>query len=182
MRIYNGFMLFIATIVFIVLGVCLISVGAGTLTSEKISSFFQQNILWIHVAGALFVVMAIVEIFLATKHLGKVPAVAFSNPLGEVRIAYDALEGYIRSLSSEISEIKEAKPQVVAGREGIEIHVRLVVERDINLPEVTSRFQDLVYKYVKDVMGIENIETIRVYIQKISSKKNQIPTQEETEE
>lgn len=181
MRVYNGFILFIATIAFITLGTCLIFVGTGVLTSPIIYSFFQQNSVVVLVTGVALVLLGIGEIFLGIKHLGRVPAVAFNNPLGEVRIAYEALEGYVRSLSNEISEIKEAKPQVVAGRDGIEIHARLVVERDVNIPEVTTRFQDLVYRYVKDVMGIENIESIKVYIQKISSKKSPI-SQEEGEE
>ena len=186
MRVYNGFMLFVATIVFIALGVCLIFVGTGVLTPSRIDPFFQQNSVGVLVAGVILILLGIGEIFLGIKYLGRVPAVAFSNPLGEVRIAYDALEGYVKSLSSEISEIKEAKPQVVASRDGIEIHARLVVERDINIPEVTTRFQDLVYRYVKDVMGIESIESIKVYIQKISSKKSQVleeekPSEEETE-
>ena len=183
MRIYNGLMLFIATIVFIALGIGLILIGSDVI-SKDMTSFFQQfNQGIVIAAGAILVLLGIGEIILGIKHLSRVPAVSFNNPLGEVRIAYDALEGYVRSLSGEISEIKEAKPQVVASRDGIEIHVRLVVERDINIPEVTSRFQDLIYKYVKDVMGIENIESIRVYIQKIAStKKNPtLPKEEETE-
>jgi hypothetical protein len=186
MRIYNGFMLFIATIVFIVLGVFLILNKAMTdqttifLTSPD--SFLHTNSGSLLIVGVIFILLGILEIILVVKHLGRVPAVAFSNPLGEVRISYDALEGYVRSLSSEISEIKDARPQIVAGKDGIEIHVRLVVERDINIPEVTSKFQDLVYKYVKDVMGIENIETVKVYIQRISSKKSQVSPKEQIEE
>jgi uncharacterized alkaline shock family protein YloU len=181
MKVYNGFMLVVATIVFIALGACLIFVGADIFTLDRIIDFFQQqNSFWVSIVGVVFLLLGIVEILLGMKKLGRVPAVAFSNPLGEVRIAYDALEGYVKSLSSEIPEIKDAKPRVVAGRGGIEIHARLVVERDVNLPETTSRFQDLISRYVKDVMGIEDIAAIRVYIQKISSKKSQLP-QEETE-
>lgn len=190
MRIYNGFMLFIATIVFIALGVCLIFFGAMEEQTTKMlsspDSLLRMNSGLLSIVGVILILLAIGEIILWMNSLNKMPVVAFNNPLGEVRVAYDALEGYIRSLSSEIHEIVDAKPQIVAGRDGIEIHARLVVERDVNLPELTARFQDLVSRYVKDVMGIENITTIKVYIQKIASKKSPIsreekPSEEETE-
>ena len=172
MRVYNGFMLVIATVVFVVLGICLIFIGAGIISPDSIKTFFQQNSLAVLICGLVLILLGILELYFGMKNLHKIPAVAFDNPLCEVKIAYDALEDYVRSLSTEITEIKDARPQVLAGRSGIEIHSRLVVERDVNIPEVTSRFQDLVSRYVKDVMGIENIAAIKVYIQKISGRKS----------
>lgn len=184
MRVYNIFMLFVATIIFIVLGIGLISVGFDSeiLKSEGINSFLQQNVEWVLSAGVILVLLAMLEIFTALKNLNRMPVIAFSNPLGEVRVAYDALEDYIKSLSTEISEIKDAKPQVVAGREGIEIHARLVVERDVNLPELTSRFQDLVSRYVKDVMGIDSVTAIKVYVQRIASRRSRSSQEEDFSE
>jgi hypothetical protein len=178
MKVYNGFMLVVATVVFLILGAGLIFISAGVFSLSEITPLLQQNNLVVLVSGLVFLLLGILELFLSMKRLSRVPAVAFSNPLGEVRIAYDALEDYVKSLSSEIPEIKDAKPQVLANREGLEIRTRLIVERDVNIPEVTSRFQDLVSRYVKDVMGIENISAIRVYIQKISSRKSRISKEE----
>ncbi len=187
MKIYNGFMLFIAIIVFITLGICLISFGVmGQNQIESLVSFLRFNSGLFSIVGIVLILLSITEIILVMKNLGKIPVVAFSNPLGEVRVAYEALEDYVKNLSTEIAEIKDARPQIVAGRDGIEIHTRLVVERDVNLPELTSRFQDLVSRYVKDVMGIDSITSIQVYIQKISSKKSLVaeeekkPSEEET--
>ncbi len=175
MRVYNCFMLVLATTVFILLGVSMVLFSLDVIT---IDTLVKQHNLKILIAGIVFAVLGILEIILAVKSLNKMPVVAFSNPLGEVRVAYDALEGYVKSLSTEIHEIKDAKPQVVAGRDGIEIHARLVVERDVNLPELTAKFQDLVSRYVKDVMGIDSITSIKVYIQRIAARRN-IDSQEE---
>jgi len=169
MRVYNGFMLVVATTVFILLGVSMILFSMDVIT---IDALVKQHGFKILVVGIVFALLGITEIIMAVKSLNKMPVVAFSNPLGEVRVAYDALEGYVKSLSTEIHEIKDAKPQVVAGRDGIEIHARLVVERDVNLPELTSKFQDLVSRYVKDVMGIDSITTIKVYVQRIATRKD----------
>lgn len=169
MRIYNGLMLVLATVVFIMLGVSMILFSLDVITIDTLA---KQHNLKILAIGIVFILLGILEIIIAVKNLNKMPVVAFSNPLGEVRVAYDALEGYVQSLSKEIHEIKDAKPQVVAGRDGIEIHTRLVVERDVNLPELTAKFQDLVSRYVKDVMGIDSITSIKVYIQRIASRKS----------
>lgn len=169
MRVYNGFMLFLATVVFIGLGVLLILFSLDVITVDTLVAQHGFKIL---IAGIIFALLGIAEIIIAVQSLNKMPVVAFSNPLGEVRVAYDALEGYVKSLSTEIHEIKDAKPQVVAGRDGIEIHARLVVERDVNLPELTAKFQDLVSRYVKDVMGIDSITAIKVYVQRIATRKD----------
>ncbi len=179
MRVYNGFMLFLATVVFILLGVSMILFSMDVIT---IDSLVKQHGIKILIVGISFVLLGIIEIIISVKNLNKMPVVAFSNPLGEVRVAYDALEGYVKSLSSEIHEIKDAKPQVVAGRDGIEIHARLVVERDVNLPELTSKFQDLVSRYVKDVMGIDSITSIKVYVQRIATRKERLSQEENISE
>ena len=175
MKVYNGFILFIATLLFIALGVGLILFAAMEEQTTRLlsapDSFLRINSGLISLVGAGFILLAIGEIVFWLNSLNRMPVVAFNNPLGEVRVAYDALEEYIRNLSSEIYEIKDAKPQIIANREGIEIHARLIVERDVNLPELTARFQDLVSRYIKDVMGIENITEIKVYIQRIASRK-----------
>jgi len=123
------------------------------------------------IGGIVLVLLAVGEIYVALKGLGKAPAVAFSNPLGEVRVAYNALEGYVRNLSSEIPEISTIIPRIKAGRDGIEIHNQVAVEKDVNIPEVTTKLQDLVSKYVKDVLGIEDVVAIKIYINKISPGK-----------
>lgn len=179
MRIYNGFMLVVATTVFIMLGVCLILFSLDVITVDALA---KEHSLKILIVGVVFVLLGIMEIMIAVKNLNKMPVVAFSNPLGEVRVAYDALEGYVKTLSTEIHEIKDAKPQVVAGRDGIEIHARLVVERDVNLPELTAKFQDLVSRYVKDVMGIDSITSIKVYVQRIATRKDRTPSAESISE
>ena len=178
MRVYNGFMLVVATVVFIALGVCLILFSLFKLDVITVDALVKLHSSKVLIVGIVFALLGIVEIIMAMKNLNKMPVVAFSNPLGEVRVAYDALEGYVKSLSKEIHEIKDAKPQVVAGRDGIEIHARLVVERDVNLPELTAKFQDLVSRYVKDVMGIDSITSIKVYVQRIASRKDR-PSQGE---
>ena len=170
MKVYNGIMIVLATIIFVALGACLIFIGAGIISPELIDSFFHEYNYIVLISGLVLVLMSIFEIYFGMKNLHKMPSVAFDNPLGQVKISYDALEDYIKSLSTEISEIKDVKPQILAGRDGLYVHARLIVEKDVNIPEVTSRFQDLVSRYVKDVMGIESISAVRVYIQKISTK------------
>ena len=171
MRAYSYFMLVVSTIILLVLGISCVLFYNQSLPGV-ITSFLRGSGRWtVGIGGIVFTLLAVGEIYIALKGLGKTPAVAFSNPLGEVRVAYNALEGYIKGLSAEIPEISAITSRVTAGRDGIEIHNQVVVEKDVNIPEVTTRLQDLVSKYVKDVLGIEDVAAIKVYINKISPGK-----------
>ena len=179
MKGYSYFMAVLATIVFLVGGIFCFSFSKWRIPSpDAIAPFLLDHILWVVFIGLGLTFLSLIELYLAVKNLRRIPAIAFINPLGEVRITYAALEDYIKSLKDEVPEIKEVKPQVVAGRRGVEIYSRVIVERDVNLPEITSKFQDMVSRYVKDVLGIEDIASIKVYIQKISPRVKYAETEE----
>ncbi len=96
---------------------------------------------------------------------------AFQNPEGEVRVTFSAIEDFIRRLAGKIEEVEEMHPEVVATKEGLEIHNRITLGPNMSIPEASSRIQETIKKYVEDVLGIRDILAIKVLVTKIAHEE-----------
>ena len=111
--------------------------------------------------------------------------IAFENPNGGVTVSLTALEDLIKRLIVQMPEVKEIRPNMIANRKGLEVDIKLVLRHEVNIPELTARFQDLVRRKIEEAIGMEGRINIRVHVTKISledikSKKKddfQIPAQ-----
>ena len=110
--------------------------------------------------------------------------IAFENPSGGVTVSLTALEDLIKRLIVQMPDIKEIRPHMVAVRKGLEVDIKLVLRHEVNIPDLTARFQELVRRKIEEAIGMEGRINIRVHVVKISledikSKRDefQVPTQ-----
>ena len=111
--------------------------------------------------------------------------IAFENPTGGVTVSLTALEDLIKRLIVQMPEVKEIRPYMIATRKGLEVDIKLVLRYEVNIPALTTRFQELVRQKIEEAVGMEGRINIRVHVTKISlddiRSKNkdefQIPTQ-----
>jgi uncharacterized alkaline shock family protein YloU len=111
--------------------------------------------------------------------------IAFENPAGGVTVSLTALEDLIKRLIVQLPEVKEIRPYMIVTRKGLEVDIKLVLRHEVNIPELTARFQEMVRRKIEDAVGMEGKVNIRVHVTKISledikSKHKdefQIPTQ-----
>lgn len=94
--------------------------------------------------------------------------IAFPTASGEVTIALSAVEDLIRRIASILPEIRELRPDVRAvKKDTILVEVRVVLGSEANIPELTSRLQDLVKAKIQEVIGIEGQIVIKIHVAKI---------------
>jgi uncharacterized alkaline shock family protein YloU len=94
--------------------------------------------------------------------------IAFENTTGGVTVSLTALEDLIKRLIMQMPEIKEIRPYMIATRKGLEIDIKLVLRHEVNIPDLTARFQDLVRRKLEEAIGMEGKINIRVHVTKIS--------------
>jgi uncharacterized alkaline shock family protein YloU len=94
--------------------------------------------------------------------------IAFENPAGGVTVSLTALEDLIKRLIVQVPEVKEIRPYMIATRRGLEVDIKLILRHEVNIPELTARFQDLVRRKMEDAVGMEGKVNIRVHVIKIS--------------
>ncbi len=91
----------------------------------------------------------------------------FDNPLGRVSISLSALEDLIRRLTVNTPQVKEIRPEIAATKKGLNVHIRLVLRSDVNIPEMTADLQDIIRRKIQDLIGAEEQVHIRVHVIKI---------------
>lgn len=105
------------------------------------------------------------KVIFGTQQKGKI--IAFDNPAGRVSVSLTAMEDLIRRVIARVPEVKEVKSAITAGKKGLEVESRLILNADVNIPEMTSKLQDIVKRKIQNTIGIEEEVIVRIHVVKI---------------
>jgi uncharacterized alkaline shock family protein YloU len=125
----------------------------------------MRGVFGIVAAGMLLINYIFARSISGNQERGK--TIAFDNPAGRVSVSLVAMEDLVRRVIARVPEVKEVRSSITAGKKGLSINSRLVLNADVNIPEMTSRLQDLVKRKIQDTIGIEETVVVRVHIVKI---------------
>ncbi len=106
-------------------------------------------------------------------------AISIPNPLGEVKISAEAIESFIRKEVEKAEEVKEIKARVVMGKKGVQIINRVSILGGRNIPEVTDKIQNIIKDSTQNVLGIPEVEEIKVYVREIAQPRKKELSKEE---
>ena len=134
-------------------------------------NYFQGSINARLIAGISGVLLIFISFSLAQLILARFQReknIAFTTPSGQVTIALAAIEDLIARLAAMIPEIRELKPNVEANKKGnIIVDIRAVLRTEANIPELTSRLQEITRSKIQEVVGLDEQIIIRIHIAKI---------------
>ena len=178
------------TLILLVIGITLVLTALNLVPKERMLSaldaiYIIPNLRMIAgFAGLLLIAVSLFVIQLAMGRMQREKTIAFDNPDGQVRVALSAIENFMKGLVRQIPQIKELKPNIVAGKKGIVINTKVSLYSDTNIPNVAETIQSIVKGRVQEMLGIEDPITVKVDIAKIiqreeSKKKKKEETQKE---
>jgi len=173
MKLATSLGVFFYTIVFLVIGGFLITMALGWLTAKdvyKIVEYMQLNLNSRIITGLAGFLLIIINISLGQLILGRIEkekTIAFNTPSGQVTIALHAVEDLIKRLTHGFSEIKETRPSVIANKRGVEVNLKVVLQNESNIPDLTSHLQDMIKTKIQEMLGIEEQITVKVHVAKI---------------
>lgn len=116
--------------------------------------------------GIIFVTFLLENLIYGSRRRER--TIAFNNPGGPVAVSLSALEDLIKRLSAQVPEIKEIRPVVLAIKKGLDIEIKLVLRCEANIPDLTTRLQDLVRRKIEETINMEGRINIRIHVVKIS--------------
>lgn len=161
--------------VLILIGLALIIFSFNILQPSDINSFFiylQSSInprVIVGLSGFLVILISFSFAQLVLGRFQREKTIAFTTSSGEVTVALSAVEDLIKRLTGIIPEIRELRPDVIATKKGILVDLRVVLRSEANIPELTSRLQDITKARIQEVLGIEERIVIKIHIVKIVS-------------
>ena len=177
MRIFSGFTMFFYTLVFLVIGSSLIVLSLNIISADDIMHAVEYaqntvNVQWmIALTGLLIIIYSIVAVQVTLGAIRREKTIAFENPSGRVTISLSAIEDYIKRAALHVMEVKELRPNVTAGKKGINIIIKVVIYSDANIPEATEKIQSTIKNRIQEMLGIEEPITIKMHISKIVSRE-----------
>lgn len=137
----------------------------------------QHLLFWVYtdrnlriIAGAIALGFILMSILLENLIYGRrrmERTIAFDNVSGEVTVSLVALEDLIKSLTSQVPEVKDIKPFLMANKKGIDGEIKLTLRRQVNIPDLTARLQDLIRRKIEEVIGMEGKVNIRIHVVKM---------------
>lgn len=166
--------LFYATIL-ILIGIAMIIFSLNVLQPEDINNllaYTQYSINSRIIVGLSGLLLILISFSFAQLILGRFQrekTIAFTTSSGEVTIALSAVEDLIKRLTGTIPEIRELRPDVIATKKGIEVDLRLTLKSEVNIPDLTSRLQEITRSKIQEILGVEEQIMIRIHVAKIIS-------------
>jgi uncharacterized alkaline shock family protein YloU len=173
MKFLNTFVIFIYTLFFSVIGAFLIGISVRAesfdIVIKNIGYLYQTYDLKPGLAAAGFLLM-LINVYIARITIGgtrKPKTIAFENPDGQVTLSLSAIEDYIKKLTNKMTEIREIKSAITAGKRGVEITAKTALYADINIPETTEKIQGLIRSRLQEMLGLDEKVTIKVHVSKL---------------
>jgi uncharacterized alkaline shock family protein YloU len=163
---------FYSTIIILV-GLSMIGLSLNLIPMQNINNllvYLQNSTNLKIIFGLSGFLLILISFSFAQLILGKFQrekTIAFSTTSGEVTVALSAVEDLIKRLTGIIAEIKELRPNVIASKKGIEVDLRVILKSEANIPELTSRLQEITRSKIQEVLGLEEQIFIRIHIAKI---------------
>lgn len=94
--------------------------------------------------------------------------VVHETELGEVRVAREAVANLMQRVSKQVRGIRDVRPDVTIGPDGVEARLRLWVSPDVHIPALAAQVQDELRKAVREVVGVE-LATLTLRVENISA-------------
>lgn len=157
-----------------VIGLALIVFALNLLLPADINNLLifaqssQNSRVVIGLSGALLILISFSFAQIILGKFQREKTIAFATSSGQVTISLSAVEDLIRRLAGIIPEVKELRPNVVANKKGIIVEMRVVLRSEANIPELTSRLQDMTKSKIQEVLGVDEQIIIRIHVAKIA--------------
>ena len=138
---------------------------------ERLSLFIYHDPKAGTIAGFVVAATMAISLLLARIIYGRQEQeriITFDNALGRVTISLSALEDLLRRLASRSPQIKEIRPNIISGKKGLKVDVRLILRSDVNIAELTADLQDVIKRKIQDVLGREERIQVRIHVIKIT--------------
>ena len=154
----------------LVLSLVMLSITLGWLVPISfLADLFQQRDARLGIA-AVSILVAILAIYSIGLNFKKKPENKFTlidtTDFGEIHITIEAIENFIARAVTATKEVKEVKPRIKIVPEGIALLLKITINPDTNVPNVTREIQEKVAQYLKEYAGMEVLE-IEVVVDKI---------------
>ena len=116
--------------------------------------------------GFVFVSILLENLIYGRRRMER--TIAFDNASGQVTVSLVAIEDLIKSLTSQLPQIKEIKPFLTVNKKGIDAQIKLILRSQVNIPDLTARLQEMILRKIEEAIGMEGRVAVRIHVARVS--------------
>jgi uncharacterized alkaline shock family protein YloU len=120
--------------------------------------------------GGILVLLAMLYLVTFAPRRPKIRFISFESTEGGVSISVNAVRDYIRKLSGEFGAIVSIDPKIRAEKDSLSIDLNVNLVAGARIPELSQAIQSRVRESLRDGLGIEEINEIKVRVQEITGE------------
>lgn len=123
------------------------------------------------VAAAVVLVVSARFLVMALK-IDKInEAVVYNGELGKVGISFGAVESLVQKVIQDNTQVKDAKVHLKSHEGGLGIYIKLSIDHDVVIPEMSQELQSSVKSYVEATSGA-TVKGVTINVDKIAGHSN----------
>ncbi|GAB7386830.1 hypothetical protein BSNK01_06660 [Bacillaceae bacterium] len=174
MRLLDRFILLIYSAILSLAFIVLMFVGFRVVPEETVHNlvaalYVQASFgLVLSAVSLLFLLAGFKMIFAVLRRSPKPPPVRQRTELGDIRISLETIENLAKKAALKVRGIQELKAQVKPLESGLFIALKVMVDGDTPIPELTERLQMNVKHHLETIAGIEVAE-VTVHVDNVAS-------------
>jgi len=170
----KGFFYLFYSLFFIILGLFILDIYFQYVIQyetliQKID-YFMGDKFAIFLTGSIFIAIPFVGFVVCLLGGRKESYLKFKTDEGEISISIYAVEDIVKKTVRTFREVKDAYPTItLKGKEAIEVSMKLKIWSGIqNLPILLEEIQKEIRAHLQNMIGIESIQGINIYLAKDS--------------
>lgn len=118
--------------------------------------------------GAVFLLVSIRLLLAGLRSRRGKDTIIHHNEMGDVHIALDAVENLVEKTARHIRGVRGIKVKAKHSSSGLKLDIKAVVSPESNVPTVTASIQERVHEYVKNTVGVEQVD-VHLLVENISN-------------
>jgi len=177
MRNFSKLIIFFYTVIFSLIGVCLIAFAlhfVGRIDLSMVYAYILDVPNFALILGGSGVCLILINFYIISvsfRSFQKEKTIGYVSSSGQVIISLSAIEDFIRKLTQHLPEVKELRSSVFVTRKGIEIESKIILWATSNIPSITEKVQNIIRGQVQELLtGIEKPIMVNVHVVKIAQK------------
>jgi len=100
-------------------------------------------------------------------------AIISNSEIGKVCITLGAVESLVQKVVHDMENVNESKICIKKQDDGVAIVLKITVNYDVTIPELTSEMQTTVKSYVESTAGI-SVKNVRIIVSNVSNPKAKV--------
>ncbi len=125
-------------------------------------------------SGGIMVLLSLLYLVTLGPRRPPVRFISFDSGNGSVSISVNAVRDYIRKLSGEFGAIVSIDPKIRSEKDSISIDLNVNLVAGARIPELSQALQSRVRESLRDGLGIDEVNEVRVRVQEITGEPRSV--------